>query len=928
MKNYKNILTYLIIGLLVFPVVDLFPQEINLEEFKQLQDGIKDRDKNSPNLPNDEFEDEEELELRKIKDQRLKELEDKALRDRPKDFLISSQPKQMYEDVKRFGYDLFIDSPTTFAPATEIPIPSDYIIGPGDNLKIIMFGKQADEMTLQVTRTGQVFFPEIGPIYIAGLTFSKAQEIIEKKIATQMIGVQVNITLGALRSIQVFILGEVFQPGSYTVSSLSSLTNALFSSGGIKASGSLRNIQLKRNGKIITIYDFYDLLLKGDTSKDIRIEPGDVIFVPPIAKTVGITGEVYRPAIYELKEGESLNDLIYFGGGLLPGAQLSSAELESVSIIDDAYTLKAINLGSFDNNILSNGDMLYIYPVLNTINKAVLISGFAQRPGFYAWNESLKLSDIINSKEKLLPLTDVSYILIKRESNNAGDYISYQLDLNKALGNTDSDTDFILENRDEIFLFSRISQDETTTKNEINNTTKELLDIDTQNELIIIKNGSVQVINRTDWQYYRDLGYVQAEYFENPSDKKVLDSGSQFLVVKNNSVAIISQEDWPTYKTEGYVKADQTSELDAMENKIGVRSGDRQTILAKYIKLLKQQSDFQTLSKIIRIGGNVAFPGEYPLTIGMDFDDAIKAAGGFKDRSYLSEVEISRNIKRDKEYQTYRFTKSVKDLSIEDEILMAGDTITVKEMRAEMRMVKITGEVFFPGEYLLKSDDTLSQLIVRAGGLKNEAFLAGSVFQRESLRQSNIERFIKSQVELKRELILAQAKAGGVGESNTEKDIAPILSMIEDVDEDSVVGRLVLDLDALLSNKIEDVMLEDGDSLHIPKIKQSISVIGEVFVPSSHLFSTSNSLQDYLKLSGGLKNTADVKNVYVIKANGSILSGKMDGGFFRDNNNNIQPGDTVVVPVDIGQYSTLKAATDVTQIIYQMAIAAAAVNSF
>ena len=417
------------------------------------------------------------------------------------------------------------------------------------------------------------------------------------------------------------------------------------------------------------------------------------------------------------------------------------------------------------------------------------------------------------------------------------------------------------------------------TKNERENTSKQLLDIDIQTELLVIKNGSVQVINRIDWNRYRDLGYEQAEYFEKPSDKRVLDSSSQFLVVRDNSVEIIAQEDWPTYKTEGYSKADQTTQLDEMEKKINIRSGHRQPILAKYIELLKQQSDFETLSKIVRIEGNVSFPGEYPLTIDMDFDDAIKAAGGFKDRSYLSEVEITRKVKRDKEYQTNRFTKSVMDLSIGNERLMAGDTITVKKMSTETRMVEITGEVFFPGEYLLKSDDTLSQLILRAGGLKNEAFIDGIVFERESLRNSTIERFNKSQAELKRELILAQTKVGGVGVSNEQVDITPVLAMIEDVDEDSIVGRLVLDLGALLSNKIEDLMLEDGDSLHIPKTKQSISVIGEVYVPSSHLLSKSNSLQDYLKLSGGLKNTGDLKNIYIIKANGSIASGDLNGGF-------------------------------------------------
>jgi polysaccharide biosynthesis/export protein len=203
--------------------------------------------------------------------------------------------------LKPFGYDLFSGSPSTFAPATDVPVPAEYVVGPGDTIEVQLIGNTKGRYALVVGRDGRINFPELGPIAVSGRPFEEVRKDLEARVREQMIGTQASIGIGELRSIRVFVLGDAQTPGSYTVSGLSTITNALFVSGGIKRIGSLRNIELKRNGRTLVTLDLYDLLLKGDTRADQRLLPGDVIFVPPVGPTVGIGGEVRRPAIYELK---------------------------------------------------------------------------------------------------------------------------------------------------------------------------------------------------------------------------------------------------------------------------------------------------------------------------------------------------------------------------------------------------------------------------------------------------------------------------------------------------------------------------------------------------------------------------------------------------------------------------------------------------
>ncbi|HRH78622.1 MAG TPA: polysaccharide biosynthesis/export family protein, partial [Cellvibrionaceae bacterium] len=256
-------------------------------------------------------------------------LEDESLNENPA-VDVKKPAKDQTVTLKPFGADLFSNGPSSFTPASDIPVPADYVMGPGDNIVIQLYGKENNAYSLTINREGQVQFPEIGPVNLAGLSFSQAQTVLNEVVEKQMIGVKSSVTMGALRSIRIFVLGEVMQPGSFTVGALSTMTNALFASGGINKVGSFRNIQLKRQGKVVTTLDLYDLLLRGDTSGDARLMPGDVLFVPPVGETITVMGAVTRPAIYELQNSADVAGALGLAGGASTNAYLPESRLERI----------------------------------------------------------------------------------------------------------------------------------------------------------------------------------------------------------------------------------------------------------------------------------------------------------------------------------------------------------------------------------------------------------------------------------------------------------------------------------------------------------------------------------------------------------------------------------------------------------------------
>jgi protein involved in polysaccharide export with SLBB domain len=356
--------------------------------------------------------------------------------------------------LKPFGYDLFENSGLSFEPQLDLPVPADYVLGPGDQLEVQLFGTQNQTLRLTVSRDGRVSFPQLGPIEVGGQHYSEVKRDIESRVERQLIGVRASVSMGETRTISVFVLGEAKYPGSYTVSGMATVTTALFAAGGIKPAGSLRNLQVKRQGQVVRTLDLYDLLLRGDSANDVKLMPGDVVFIPSVGPTASLDGEVQRPAIYEFKDSSSVSDLIQMGGGLTPLADRDSAALVR---IDDQQQRVVLNVNPSAAQVarfgLHNGDVLRVARLRPQIDSGVTLQGYVYRPKYFAWREGLRLSTVVNSVDELRPGADEHYLLIRRELPPNRRISVLSADLAVALHAPGSAADITLMPRDTITVF-------------------------------------------------------------------------------------------------------------------------------------------------------------------------------------------------------------------------------------------------------------------------------------------------------------------------------------------------------------------------------------------------------------------------------------------------------------------------------------------
>ena len=353
----------------------------------------------------------------------------------------------------------------------------------------------------------------------------------------------------------------------------------------------------------------------------------------------------------------------------------------------------------------------------------------------------------------------------------------------------------------------------------------------------------------------------------------------------------------------------------------------RRQLLDPIIDIVRSNDSGDKLD-IVSVFGNVHFPGTYPYTNNMILSDAINAAGGPRNGTYNTEIElISRNNVGKKFSVTNNFA-SLQEANFID--IQEMDMINLKQLTSDLKTVEVTGEVFFPGVYPISENQTLGELIKRAGGIKDSGSVKAAYFQRDALKEAELDRLKSAQAELSRKIVLT-SQSGGLGQQSLNSDsLSQLTALITNNDnETEALGRIVIDLENILNQEAEDLLLEDGDTINIPKKKQSVSVIGEIFVANSHIFQAGNSINDYISLSGGATPFADLDNLYLIKSDGSIVSpSQLSSGFFRSGSSILEPGDAIVVPLQVQPFSGIKATTEITQIIYQMALAAAAVNSF
>jgi polysaccharide biosynthesis/export protein len=333
-----------------------------------------------------------------------------------------------------FGASLFRrDVPSTFAPVDNLTVSPDYVIGPGDELRLQIWGQVNQQGSFMVDRTGAISVPQMGTIHVAGQRYDQLHAFLNNEFGRVYRNFNLTVSMGQLRSIQVFVVGQARRPGSYTISSLSTLLNALFASGGPESQGSLRDIQVRRGTETVVHFDLYDLLLHGDKSKDVPLSPGDVIFIPPVGPQVALSGSVNNAAIYELKKGpvaETVADLIELGGGLTSSAAGPQIRLERI-VDRSALSVVEVDLSKPNGATLQNGDIVSVVSIVERFKDAVTLRGNVANPGRYVWHSGMRISDLIPNKEMLvtrnywrkreqLGQTATGYQVLQNDSNSLG----------------------------------------------------------------------------------------------------------------------------------------------------------------------------------------------------------------------------------------------------------------------------------------------------------------------------------------------------------------------------------------------------------------------------------------------------------------------------------------------------------------------------
>tara|TARA_R110000782_G_scaffold86188_1_gene167271 strand:- start:359 stop:3148 length:2790 start_codon:yes stop_codon:yes gene_type:complete len=814
-------------------------------------------------------------------------------------------------ELKPFGYDLFAGEPSTFAPVSDVPIPSEYKVGPGDSLAIQLYGKETVSYNLTINRQGNIDIPKLGPVNVAGQSFSEVKDLVSSIIQERKIGVKSNISMGELRSIRVFVLGEAYRAASYTLSSLATVTQAIYAAGGINEIGSLRNIQVKRRGKVVATLDLYQLLLAGDTSGDVSLMAGDVVFIPTVGKTVGVKGEVSRPAIYELKSEQNIGEVIKLAGGVTAKAFTKVGKIGRINN-SGLRSVISVNLNIAQNSQVKNGDVIEVSSVLSALEKSITVKGHVQRPGVYGWHTNSKLSDILTSINDFKVQPDLEYILITRKNPITGKLSSYSVNFSHYIKNQQQSADFSLQAEDTIYVFNK-QRNRSESLTPLLNVLKSQTELAEAAKVISIK-GAV----RNPGQYPLTV---------NASVKDLLNAGMGYMQTSELQFALLARKNKQLNTEVFYLDLTKQAALDkslAALDRLYLfeRDQPRHTLLDDLIAELRQQADKTLAQNVVTITGDVHFPGQYPYVVNMTSRELVSLAGGLNESSYLVDADLVRfshdGIKNAKiSHQNIKLTDGF--------LLQSLDTLHVKRIPEwqDNREINLVGEVVFPGRYTLKKGETLSNVITRAGGLTSEADASSAIFTREALKRQEAEKIAQLQAQLENET--AQISLTSDKASNAE--LAESTSLLSKLNVAEAVGRLVIDLPGILADdNTEDVRLDGGDALYIPKTKESISVIGEVQYATSHLYKAGFDLNDYIDRSGGLKTRADQERIYVIKADGSVRLAS-NNNWFTNQDKLLAPGDTIVIPLDLEYQDGLTLWSAVTQIIYNSAVAVAAIGS-
>jgi len=770
--------------------------------------------------------------------------------------------------LERFGMDVFRNGTGNFDQLPmDVPAGTDYVLGPGDGVSIDLWGGVSQRLRRLVDREGRLALPEVGSIEVAGRTLGDVQHLVQTALRSQFRNVEADVSLSRLRTVRVYVVGDVLAPGAYDVSSLSTPLNALYEAGGPASAGSLRILKHYRGKELVEQVDVYDLLLHGVRGGTLRLEAGDTVLVPPLGAEVTLEGMVRRPAIYELNGETNLAQILELAGGVLPSGTLRHVDVERVEA-HESRTMLALDIPenngqeavreALENFAIRDGDKVKISPIVAFADKTVYLDGHVFRPGKYAFRDGMKITDLIKSYQDVLPEPYKPHAEIIRL--RAPDYMPEVLAFNLDDALAGKAQDLLLKPFDTVRVFGRY---------------------DFEDPPVITVTGSVRdpgdhVTNGAT--YLRDAIYLAG----NATPDAELDDVQVFRRTDDGKLKVLS------------VNLSKALAGDSSAN----------ILLEPKDRVFVHKNLARTDPPNVSIEGEVARPGKYPLGEGMSAADLVRLAGGLKRSAYTQEADLTgytveHGEKVIGDHQTVAIAAALAGEPDADVRLRDGDVLSIRQLTGWNDMgatITVKGEVRYPGTYGINEGEKLSSILERAGGLRTDAYAYGAIFERVQVRDLE---------EKNRSQLIRQVQDEGAGLKAVDDPLAKESAVLqwkntlEKLQNTPPQGRVVIHISGNVkkwANTPNDIQVRAGDVLYIPKRTNFVMVDGAVYNPTAVTFKPNKSAEWYLKQSGGPTTMANKKAVFVVRADGTVVGGK--GGMFAGGATEaaIQSGDMVVVP--------------------------------
>ena len=796
--------------------------------------------------------------------------------DVPSLFDMYVQASTNQRQLEPFGIKVFrSEALASNAIPMDLPVGPDYVVGPGDSLAIDMWGGVSQRMVRTVDREGRLTLPEVGPLLVSGHSLGEVQVTVQELLRTQYRDVSADVSLSRLRTVRVYVVGEVADPGAYDISSLSTPLNALFAAGGISSRGSLRGLKHFRGKQLVEEVDAYSLLLNGLEGDLAHLENGDTLLVPPVGPQITIDGMVRRPAIFELRSETNLAEVIELAGGILPAAALKHIEVQRLEAHENRTMLsldisQEIDAASITTQLSSfkiqDGDQIHIFPIAPYNDGAIYLQGHVQRPGRYSYHEGMRLTELIGSYKDLLPEPAAHYAEIIRLV--APDYrpTVQSFDLSAALKDPASAP--ALSSHDTVRIFSRY---------------------DFEPAPWVWVGGDVRnpgKYNTSGQVHLRDALYLAGGLAPDAS----LAAAQLFRTQSDGTMKILS--------------------VNLREALSGSPTDD--LLLEPRDRLLIQKNPARVDPATVEIKGEVARPGRYPLASNMHVADLLAVAGGLKRGADTHTADLTSYPATAPAGQ--RAGNTTVDLSAVDDgnsaenlPLHAGDILTVRERAGWADVgasVTVRGEVQHPGTYGIQPGEKLSSVLERSGGFTALAYPYGALLTRKDVREVEL----KSQLDLVQRLKAEEVNLKTLPENDEDQKNAKLTAIgqtetaLNQLQTNQPIGRVVVHIKPQIQEwqgTAADAALRDGDVLVIPKKTEYVLVTGQVYNPTAIGCQSGKSAKWYLSQAGGITQVADKKAVFVVRADGSVIAAKNNSsGWFAGDplSTTLRPGDSIVVP--------------------------------